>query len=192
VRVAKTYSIISPKFENPLESVPFGFWRYFVIMIAISLIKAIHATIDATSVIQTFKKCVFSVVVMVNYCRLFFSEIFGEYFTLREKIEKMAFLEVLGTGYGVKMPKPSLKTLTVKSSLRSKTSPGNPLHAISTFCFHFSIIHYFLQSNKFKDNNISQRTSRRTRFLISVQISVKFSSTTDVSKTFIERLKYIF
>lgn len=63
-----------------------------------------QAIIEATSANQTFEKNYTVKQRIVSESSL--------HYTLREKIEKGAYLEVLGTGYGVKMPKLSLKTKT--------------------------------------------------------------------------------
>lgn len=57
--------------------------------------------------------------------------------TLREKIRMGLYLELVGKGYGVKIPKPSLATKTACSRIWSKANPENPLHAISTCCLNY-------------------------------------------------------
>jgi len=101
-------------------------------MITVSLMKPIQAIIETISANQTFGKKYHTV---KKNCRIRSSV----NYTLREKIKMGAYLEVLGTGYGVKIPKLSLKTKTDKSSLLSKTSPENALHAISASCSVFEV-----------------------------------------------------
>lgn len=53
------------------------------------------------------------------------------------------YFEVLGAGYGVRIPIPSLvvKIASLKKDCKSK--PGNALHAISTSCnFLRSVTHF--------------------------------------------------